>query len=150
MVVVKRKSETISKILIHIFFCILSVTFIVPIWLVISISFMSEKEIINKGYAMLPQEFSMAAYKYIFSSSADIINAYKATFITAIGGTIVFLVMGSMCAYAISRSDFKFRMPITFFMYFTMLFLYVRYTASFSSLSSNSMAYKSSPRTVPR
>ena len=122
MAVVKRKSETVSKIFIHIFFCILSVIFIVPIWLVISISFMSEKEIINEGYAFLPKQLSLAAYEYIFSSTGDIINAYKATFITAIGGTIVFLVMGSMCAYAISRSDFKFKMPVTFFMYFTMLF----------------------------
>lgn len=122
MAIVKRKSETISKIIIHIFFCLLSVTFIVPIWLVVSISFMSEKEIINNGYAMFPKELSLAAYKYIFSSTGDIINAYKATFITAIAGTVIFLVVGSMCAYAISRSDFKFKMPITFFMYFTMLF----------------------------
>ena len=122
MAVVKRKSETISKIIIHIFFCILSVTFIVPVWSIISVSFMSESEIINEGYALIPKTLSLTAYDYIFGSTGDIINAYKATIITAIMGTAIFLIIGSMCAYAISRSDFKFRTAITFFMYFTMLF----------------------------
>lgn len=122
MAIIKRKSEIVSKFIIHIFFCLLSVTFIVPIWLVISISFMSETEIINEGYAFWPKQWCFEAYEFIFSSSSDIVNAYKATFITSILGTIVFLVIGSMCAYAISRSDFKFKMPVTFFMYFTMLF----------------------------
>ncbi len=122
MAVVKRKSETIAKIIIHIFFCILTVSFIIPIWSIISISFMSEAEIINDGYALIPKELSTVAYEYVFSSTGAIIDAYKATFITAIMGTIIFLVIGSMCAYAISRSDFKFRGPITFLMFFTMLF----------------------------
>ncbi len=122
MAVVKRKSETISKIIIHIFFCILSVTFIVPVWSILSVSFMSEAEIINEGYALIPKTLCVDAYKYIFSSTGDIINAYKATIITAVLGTIIFLIIGSMCAYAISRSDFKFKTAITFFMYFTMLF----------------------------
>ena len=122
MAIVKRKSETISKFIIHIFFCLLSVVFIVPIWSIISISFMSEEEIIKHGYAMIPREWCTTAYEYVFTSSADIVNAYKATFFTAIVGCFLFLVIGSMCAYAISRSDFKFKKAVTFFAYFTMLF----------------------------
>lgn len=122
MAVVKRKSETIAKFFIHIFFCLLSVTFIIPIWSIVSISFMSEKEIIQSGYAMIPKELCLTAYKYIFSSTGAIINAYKATIITSVMQCVLFLIVGSMCAYAISRSDFKFRGPITFFMFFTMLF----------------------------
>ena len=37
-------------------------------------------------------------------------------------GTFVYVIIGSMCAYAISRPDYTYRNKIQFYMFFTMLF----------------------------
>ena len=122
MAVVTRASERVSKVIIHIFFILLSILFIVPLWSIIAISLMSDADITNLGYQLLPTNPTLEAYKFIFTSSPQILNSYVVTIIVSFLGTLIFVIIGSMCAYAISRSDFAYKSKVTFYMFFTMLF----------------------------
>ena len=122
MAQVVRKSEKISKIIIHAFFIILSFVFIIPIWTLFAISVTSDADIINYGYQLWPKVIDWGAYKYIFTSASDILSAYKVTIIITVVGTVLSTVIGAMCAYTISRQDFAYKSRVTFYMFFTMLF----------------------------
>ena len=122
MAQVIRTSEKISKIVIHAFFLILSLVFIVPIWTLFAISITSDVDIINYGYQLIPKVIDWGAYEYIFTSAADVLTSYKVTIIITAVGTVLSTIIGAMCAYTISRHDFAYRSKVTFYMFFTMLF----------------------------
>ncbi|RAP75154.1 carbohydrate ABC transporter permease [Paenibacillus montanisoli] len=111
-----------SKLPIHLFFIAISVVFIVPLWSIISISLSKESDLVTVGYRLIPLNLDFQAYQYIFDNPLPILNAYKVTSIMSFAGTCLSVLMISMCAYALSRSDFKYRSIITFYLFFTTLF----------------------------
>lgn len=142
---VKRKIS-IGSILIHLFFILACITFIVPLMYVISLSFTGEDSIREFGYRLIPNAIDLAAYKSIFENPQKLIDAYKITiFISAVGAVLGTIVM-SMMGYAISRKAFEQRRLFTFFAYFTMLFsggLIPSYIVNtrYLGLSNNIMVY---------
>ncbi len=122
MAQVVRTSEKVSKVVIHAFFLILSLVFIVPIWTLFAISITSDLDVVNYGYQLFPRTVDWGAYEYIFSSAGDVLTSYKVTIIVTAVGTILSTIIGAMCAYTISRHDFAYRSKVTFYMFFTMLF----------------------------
>ena len=94
---------------------------LVPFILVISSSFTSETSIIQNGYNLWPKDFSLDAYKLLFASNT-IGPAYGVTIFVTVVGTILSMLVTSMCAYAISCKSFYNRGKVAFFIYFTMLF----------------------------
>jgi len=112
----------LSTIVLHGMFLAFCVIFIIPLWSLIAISLSSDSDIANFGYQLIPRTISFEAYVYIFKKPMVIINSYKVTMIISIIGTLLSVWVMSMCAYALSRKDFKYRTVITFYMFFTMLF----------------------------
>ena len=112
------------KLLIHLFFVLFSLCYILPLVMVISISFSSEASVtaVGGGYSLLPKEFSLDAYKMAFGSGAQVLRAYAVTIFQAAVGTLGQLFVAGMIAYALSRSTFDYRGPISFIVFFTMLF----------------------------
>ncbi len=121
MIVDKRK-ERISSIIIHSFFILLSCVFIFPILSVVFISLTSETSISTEGYPFFFREIDWSAFRFVLKNPTTILRSYKVTAIVSFGGTLLYLLIASMAAYAISRPDFRFRRSITFFFFFTMLF----------------------------
>ncbi len=121
MIVDKRK-ERISSFFLHTFFILLSAVFIIPLLSVIFIAFTSEQSISAEGYPFFFREIDLTAFKYVLDNPKTILNAYKVTIIVSFGGTILYLLIASMAAYAISRPAFRFKRSLTFFFFFTMLF----------------------------
>ncbi|WNR42790.1 carbohydrate ABC transporter permease [Paenibacillus roseipurpureus] len=118
----KSLSTNIGNTLIHVFLILLSLAFIIPFLLVISVSFSNEDSLLQYGYKLIPVQFDLAAYKLIFGKPQQILFAYLTTSVQAVGGMICGLFVMSTCAYALSRRSFKLRRPITLFIFFTMLF----------------------------
>ena len=110
------------NIFLHIVFIILAACCLFPILLTLSISFSSTSSIIENGYLLIPKEFSTEAYRYIFADSAKIVRAYGVTIFNAVVGSAASVLVISHMAYPLSRSDFKLKKPITYFILFTMLF----------------------------
>lgn len=104
-----------SKLAIHLIFIILSLACIVPLLLVVSISFTGEKSLMLDGYHFWPKEFSAAAYKYVFSGASSILNAYAVTIFVTVVGTFLHLLITSMLSYSLTRPEVTYRKALTFF-----------------------------------
>lgn len=111
-----------TNIVLHIIFLLLVVVMLFPIILTVSISLSSTKSIIEYGYNIIPKEFSIEAYKFIFEDSSTILRAYGVTIFTTVVGTGLSTLVIMLYAYTLSRRDFKFRKFLTYFTLFTMLF----------------------------
>lgn len=111
-----------SKIVIHLIFFAMSLACIIPLLLVVSVSFTSEQSLMLDGFHLWPEEFSTAAYQYVFSGAGSILNAYGVTiFVTAVG-TFLHLLITSMLSYSLTRPEVTYRKALTFFVYLPVLF----------------------------
>ncbi len=123
-----KKREILGhQIAIHVFFILFSLMFLLPLLLIISISFSDEATITavsgaNAGYHLVPRVFSLDAYRYSLRNPHQLIQAYKITAAESLLGTLGSLVVLGMVSYPLSRSSFAYRKPITFIIFFTMLF----------------------------
>ena len=110
------------NIFLHILFIVAVIVCIFPILLVVSISLSSAESIMKYGYSLIPKEWSLESYKYIFGDYMKIVRAYGITiFNTVVGTTLSTLVM-ALFSYPLSRPDFKAKKIFTFYIFFTMLF----------------------------
>ena len=123
----KKRKILGHQIAIHVFFILFSLVFLLPMLLILSISFSDEATITavsgaNAGYHLIPRVFSLDAYRYSLRNPHQLIQAYKITAAESILSTLSSLVVLGMVSYPLSRSSFAYRKPITFIIFFTMLF----------------------------
>lgn len=111
-----------KNIILHAFLILLSLCFLLPLVLVISISFSSEAGISQYGYTLLPKIASLDAYRQIFLKPQKILDAYKVTIIYSAVGTVFSVLVMSMAAYPLSRPNYKYKKLVTYYFFFTMLF----------------------------
>lgn len=116
------KRIKLSQILIYLFLVFSCTVFLVPLLLVVVGSFTDSKEIMMNGYSLIPGKMSLDAYKVLFQNPLKIINAYRITISATVIGTGTALMVTALIAYALSRSEVKYRNVISFFVLFTMLF----------------------------
>jgi len=93
-----------------------------PFALMISSSFMDEREIIQEGYKLIPNSFSFRAYETLLTNSSQLVDAYGVTLFITVVGTSLGLFMMSMAGFVLNRKDFKYRNFFSFMIYFTTLF----------------------------
>lgn len=93
-----------------------------PFLFITIISFTDEKTLARNGYRLVPEQWSLEAYRYIFKAGDQLLRSYGVTIMVTVIGTIVSLAATAMFAYAISRKSFKYRNFFAFFAFFTMLF----------------------------
>lgn len=117
-----RFLNLLSRFSIHLALTILALCCLVPLLLIISASFTEEQALTREGYSLVPSEFSTDAYTLIFDNPQAIVRAYLITIATTLIGTLIALSMMSLLAYALSRRQFVLRKPLSFFVFFTMLF----------------------------
>ena len=123
-------------------------TFVVPMLLVISISFSSEASVtaVGAGYSLIPKEFSLEAYQLAFANPKTVTYGYIVTISQSFLGTFLSCIVMGMVAYPLSRSNFAYKGVITFIVFFTMLFgggmipTYIVYT-QFYGLRDNFLVY---------
>ncbi|GHU72499.1 sugar ABC transporter permease [Spirochaetia bacterium] len=106
----------------HVALSLLSLVTILPIILLIVSSFSSEATILHDGYRFWPKAFSMNAYEYLGRQGRFIVNSLRISFTVTGIGTVSSLFITALLAYPLSRKDFPLRIPLSFFVFFTMLF----------------------------
>ena len=120
---VKPGKDVIALNIIAYTFCtLMALVCLVPFIMVLSGSFSSEAAVTANGFSLLPQDFSLEAYKTVFRDPMTVVRAYATTIILTIVGTVVGLLLQTMTAYVLSRKDFEWRNFFSFFYYFTTLF----------------------------
>lgn len=117
-----RTERNIAQWWIHAFFILFSLGFILPLCMIVAISISNERDILNEGYRLIPRSLDFTAYKMVFESPQQIIDSYQTTTFAALTGTLLGTLVMAMLGFALSRSQYKLRKPLAFFVFFTMLF----------------------------
>lgn len=116
----KKKEKT--SIWVHLFFIIFAFLCIVPFLIIISASLSGETDLAINGFSVLPRKIDFTAYAYLFKNPEIIINSYVVTILITVIGTFLAVMFMSMAAYCLSRTNFRFKGILTFFIFFPTLF----------------------------
>lgn len=116
------KSEKRFQIVINIIMTVLTVITAVPFLLLLSASLTANQSIIVDGYSLIPGEFSLEGYAYIWMQRAQIFRAYGVTILVTLIGVLIGLSMTMLYGYALSRPQFPGKKFFSFYLFFTMLF----------------------------
>jgi putative aldouronate transport system permease protein len=111
-----------TNLIIHLFFVFYSIACVLPVLLVLSVSFSDEKMINLHGYKLIPMKFSTAAYHYLMFDAHAILEGYGISILVTFVGSILGLLITALFAYPLSRQDFSLRNFFSFYIFFTMLF----------------------------
>lgn len=117
-----QKKFSASQLLIHLLFLFMSALCIVPLVIILSISFTAEPVLLSEGYSLLPKQFTLDAYKYVLSGSSAVIRAYGVTILVTVVGTFIHVLTTAMLAYALSRKEVSARNKISLLVFFPVLF----------------------------
>jgi putative aldouronate transport system permease protein len=107
---------------IHAFLLLMAALFLLPVLLVVSASLTDERTLSRSGYSLIPVNFSLEAYRYIFADPTQMVRAYGVTALVSVVGSLLSLVVMAMLAYPLSRRDFQPRTVLSFVVFFTLLF----------------------------
>jgi len=106
----------------YIFVGLFALICLFPFALMITSSFMSEKEIITEGYKLFPKKLTLSAYQFLLDNPKKLLDSYGVTITLTVFGTALGLFFMSMAGYVLNRKDFIYRNFFSFFIYFTTLF----------------------------
>lgn len=118
----KKKKISYSQAILHLVFIAISACYILPFLMVVTISLSNAKNVMLEGFKIFPTEIDLTAYKVIFDNPDRILQAYKVTFAFTFMTVLLSLVVMALLAYPMSKSYFKHRSKLIFFVFFTMLF----------------------------
>ncbi|NHN29126.1 carbohydrate ABC transporter permease [Paenibacillus agricola] len=100
---------------------LISLATVLPFIYILAVSFTSPHEVAKGGFILFPKEFSLSAYKYIFSTDTLIRSLFVSIYITVVG-TFINLLLTSLMAYPLARQTLRGRQFILMAVLFTMLF----------------------------
>lgn len=100
----------------------ISVGCLLPFIVIVSSSLTTEEAIGKYGYSIFPKEFSTISYRFVLSDPSRIARSYGVSTLVTVAGSLAGMLIMSLMAYSLSRRQFQLRQPISFFIFFTMLF----------------------------
>ena len=107
-------------------FCVLlgifALVIVLPVLLIVIVSFSSTDSINQVGYNFFPVEWSLDGYYSTFKMGSQLVYSYLVTIANSVIGTVLGLVIMAMYAYVISQKRFWLSRGLTWFLFFTMLF----------------------------
>jgi len=115
-------SSKFFRLLSHAILLALTLCCVMPLVLLIMSSITSERSLVAYGYSLFPKEFSLDAYRYLWTSRDKILRAYGMTIFVTTVGTLINVALTTLIAYPLSRKTLPGRNAIAFFIFFTMLF----------------------------
>lgn len=110
------------QILIAAFLILVSLSCIIPLWLVASISFTDEAAIVKNGYTLIPSQFSTAAYANIFSGGKQVWRSYGISIFVTVVGTLANVCITGMAGYSLANPSVRYRNQLSMFFFVTMVF----------------------------
>lgn len=119
------KINSISKRTNTILMCFMTVAAVIcilPVILVVVVSFSSEQSIFQRGYSFFPASLSLDAYRFFLKLGDQIYRSYGITIFVTVVGTLFSLGVTTMLSYVLSRPDYRYGKILTYLLLFTMLF----------------------------
>lgn len=122
MVKSKAKGSRIFNFCNILFFALIMIVCILPVWHVFCASFSNASWVMNqRGLIWYIKDFTLNGYQLVFNDNS-IWTGYLNTFIYVIATTVLGMFLTVMAAYALSRKDFIWANPLMLIISFTMLF----------------------------
>jgi len=94
---------------------------ILPFIHVFAASFTSVEEYLEKPFILIPTDWSLDAYRVIFSTNVIFRSLLNSIFIT-VAGTLISMLLSVLMAYGLARRDLVGRRFIMFMVVFTLMF----------------------------
>lgn len=116
------KTKRQPQHIINIISILYSAICLLPFLLVLSASFTNEYALSENGFKLVPSKFDLTAYEYIFKSPQKILRSYGVTIFVTVATVVGGVLVMSMIGYTLSRSNCKFARPLSFYVFFTLLF----------------------------
>lgn len=101
---------------------IFSLLVLIPMVLVVIVSFSSERSIAEVGFSFKPTEWTLDGYRYLFKMGDILLRSYLVTIFYASVGTFLSMVVMTLYAYVLAQKRFRCRSFYTWILFFTMLF----------------------------
>lgn len=118
-----RSKETImTQAISHVICLVFTICAILPFILLLLGSVTDNAWALANGFSFFPKEFSLEAYRYIVDKWALIGRGFLMTFIVTGLGTTLSLVISTLFAYGISKTEIPGMKFISFLLIFSMLF----------------------------
>lgn len=115
------REERIFKLVSKLVLLTFSALCILPLFLVIAVSFSTESDIFLYGYSFIPRNFTLEAYSMVFQNASQIIASYSVTITVTVVGTFLSLFLTSTLAYVMCRTDYPLAAFTSFLVFFSML-----------------------------
>jgi len=121
--VIQSKKDRWVVIVAYIFVALFALICLYPLLLTVTVSFTPERLIAADGFRLIPKEFSLDTYVYIFSHSGTrIFQSYAVTIAITVFGTLGSMLVTCLLSYAISLKELRYRNVIAFICNFTSIF----------------------------
>ncbi|GAB4432985.1 MAG: carbohydrate ABC transporter permease [Chloroflexi bacterium OHK40] len=110
------------QLIAHTVLALLSLACLLPLWLIVSASFTDDRALARSGFRLWPQDWSLTAYQYILTDPDQLLRSYLVTSVVTVVGVTLGVLMTAGLAWPLARKDFALSRPLSFFVFFTMLF----------------------------
>ncbi|WP_248926041.1 carbohydrate ABC transporter permease [Paenibacillus hamazuiensis] len=114
-------SGTVFDVSNYLFLGIVGLVSVLPFIYVIAGSFASDTELTKRAVFLIPEEFTVSAYRYIFSTDTILKSIWNSLYITVVG-TVVNLLFTVTIAYSLSKRGLMGRNTVLNLIVFSMLF----------------------------
>ncbi len=118
----KNQIKQSTNIIFNIIFLLLAIMCVCPLVFVFSISISSEESLRTFGYHLIPQEFSNAAYMFLWNERGTILRATFMSIAVTVIGTIISVILNTTMGYVISRRSYKLKQLYTWLVFIPMVF----------------------------
>ena len=119
---VAARKVTFGKVLLYLFTTLAAAFCLLPLLLMVIVSFTSEQAIVRNGYSFFPAELSLDAYRTLFENGAEVARCYlNSVGITAVG-TMLAVIVTSMASYSLVNPSVRYRNGIAMYFFVTMVF----------------------------
>lgn len=113
--------DKIFTVTVYVLLSIIGIIILYPLIYVVSASFSDPQAVISGEVILFPVRPTLKGYQAVFQNG-KIITGFLNSLFYLVVGTIINLVMTMLCAYPLSRKEFKARGFISLFFVFTMYF----------------------------
>ena len=101
---------------------LLTIVFVVPYMYVLSTSFSNEYVFYEVGFKLLPQKWSLDAYKFLLTYDNQMLTSVWNSVLVTVGGTFLTTLVSMLYAYPLSKKYLRGHKIFALIMIFTMLF----------------------------
>ena len=95
---------------------------LLPLVLVVIVSFTAEAEILRSGYSFFPKELSLEAYRTLFKNGGEVARCYINSVGITVTGTVLATCITAMASYSLANTSVYYRNGIAMFFFVTMVF----------------------------